>query len=114
MNKYLSISIFAIGPENIFLQSQKVPIIAIIIDMNLFSMERDMKESNPSECSRKNLEYMYKLLISNNFIPFSLVEREATLHKLDVNKDLRRLSNNTNVWLNGLIFVELSNNQEAS
>ena len=56
---------FALGPENVFLQSQKVPIIAIIIDINHFSMERDMKESNPSECSRKNLEYMYKLLISN-------------------------------------------------
>ena len=77
-------------------------------------LEMEMKESNPSECSRKNLEYMYKLLISNNFIPFSMAEREAILHKLDMNKDLSRLSNNTNVWLNGLIFAELSNNQDST
>ena len=78
--------------------------------MSNFSLEVDIKKSPISECARKNLEYMNKLLLSNNFIPFSLAEREAILHKLEVTKDLMSLSNNTIVWMNGLIFPELSNN----
>ena len=82
--------------------------------MNNFSKEGDIKKSQLSECIRKSLEYMNKLLTSNHFVSFSLAERKAILHKLDVTKDLMSLSNNTIVWMNGLIFTELSNNQETA
>ena len=62
--------------------------------------------STPSKCSNDNNQLMNDLLILNNFIPFSLTNQRAVLHKLDVKKGFNKLSNNVIVWLNGKIFSD--------
>ena len=62
-----------------------------------------------SKCSNDNYQLMNNLLILNNFIPFSLTNQRAVLHKLDVKKDFNKLSNDVIVWLNGIIFTEQLN-----